>query len=475
MYKLIIKLKQHTPIIHFQHNQEGATLRASEVKPKLDRFIIEKLTKKKGEDAFKAFKKNTEWKNWLVGNGEHPALDYKIKITPINIKILFLKAKDVRNGIENPLYFGNMGSDTPSKHYSQSDFIILTISSFQESLINLLSEEMVCIFFFYNNFGTRQSKGFGSFYPIEINNKEIELKPKDFLGSNISYLEIKSTQYDKIYYTIDYFWKWLKSGINYNRNPYKHSVLKLFIEKFRPYKWEKKKIKEHFLGITPDTDKKYFIRAFLGLPDNFTYKWIPEYKRMKGKVYSPIDLTIHVEPKNDNIERNPSPFLFVPIKVCEKDSKSSFTRIYILFNPDNLEILLNKKFELSVKKIDPVILTVGFNHKNKPITKKIYSDSDLSQANSVITDAKNCLFEIRDEREKTKHQNTINKAEDFVSFFQTAEAKRIKNKLTIETPSVLPPFESLLKFSESQVGSSFEVKDFRNRKILTAKLIRNEK
>jgi len=36
MYKLEFTLKQHTPIIHFQHDQDGATLRATEVKPKLD-------------------------------------------------------------------------------------------------------------------------------------------------------------------------------------------------------------------------------------------------------------------------------------------------------------------------------------------------------------------------------------------------------------------------------------------------------
>lgn len=43
MYRLQVKLKQHTPLIHFQWQQEGATLRASEVKPKLDRFIISLL------------------------------------------------------------------------------------------------------------------------------------------------------------------------------------------------------------------------------------------------------------------------------------------------------------------------------------------------------------------------------------------------------------------------------------------------
>lgn len=31
--ELIVKLKQHTPIIHFQWDQKGATLRATELKP----------------------------------------------------------------------------------------------------------------------------------------------------------------------------------------------------------------------------------------------------------------------------------------------------------------------------------------------------------------------------------------------------------------------------------------------------------
>ena len=43
-YKLKFTLKQHTPIIHFQHNQHGATLRASELKPKLDKFLMKKRT-----------------------------------------------------------------------------------------------------------------------------------------------------------------------------------------------------------------------------------------------------------------------------------------------------------------------------------------------------------------------------------------------------------------------------------------------
>ena len=69
-YSLEFKLKQHTPLIHFQADDPDATLRATEVKPKLDAFLIEKLT-------LKHCKQNS----WLVGNGEHPALDFKMHIT----------------------------------------------------------------------------------------------------------------------------------------------------------------------------------------------------------------------------------------------------------------------------------------------------------------------------------------------------------------------------------------------------------
>ena len=43
MRKLTVILRQHTPLIHFQHYQDNATLRASEVKPQLDRFLLTQL------------------------------------------------------------------------------------------------------------------------------------------------------------------------------------------------------------------------------------------------------------------------------------------------------------------------------------------------------------------------------------------------------------------------------------------------
>ena len=74
MKTLKVTLKQHTPLIHFQHDQYGATLRASEVKPKLDKFILERLGDGNYERGILLAKNN----QWLIGSGTHPALNYKV-------------------------------------------------------------------------------------------------------------------------------------------------------------------------------------------------------------------------------------------------------------------------------------------------------------------------------------------------------------------------------------------------------------
>ncbi|HIC77953.1 MAG TPA: hypothetical protein EYP02_02105, partial [Sulfurovum sp.] len=85
-FKLEFSLKQHTPLIHFQSEQFGATLRATELKPKLDRFLLEHV---KGIP----FKENT--------NG-HRSLDYKVKVEVDKSKSTPIDKRD-------PLFFGNMG------------------------------------------------------------------------------------------------------------------------------------------------------------------------------------------------------------------------------------------------------------------------------------------------------------------------------------------------------------------------------
>lgn len=172
MYKLEFTLKQHTPIIHFQPEQDGATLRATEVKPKLDRFIIEKL---EGFDKVKS-----DHPDWLVGNGVHPSLNYKIKF--LNSQF-YQSTKEIINSKKILLLFteevqGNIICLVPNL----KDFI-------KENLFN---------FFLINNFGFRQSKGYGSFTlstldNIDVNQIDINTKIK-LLNKNVFFKRIVENQ-----------------------------------------------------------------------------------------------------------------------------------------------------------------------------------------------------------------------------------------------------------------------------------------
>ena len=85
------KLVQHTPLIHFQHSEPHACLRATEVKPKLDRFLIEQLEK---DDRFG----DGRWKKWFVGDGSQQSFDYMMRITPNSEQVE--RTQSIENGIE---------------------------------------------------------------------------------------------------------------------------------------------------------------------------------------------------------------------------------------------------------------------------------------------------------------------------------------------------------------------------------------
>ena len=230
MNRLEIKLKQHTPLIHFQHDQEGATLRASEVKPKLDRFVLTRLGKDNydeisGEEFDKVaslYEKSSQGKDfndlsrslqeqevgkylasqmkWFIGKGEHHALNYKmrIEVSSSNEREEFLLASYLKQDIVNSMQQENINavSNTPyfaqekengiiaKASYKKSEWdkigkkgilergtILLTIFCLDDTAGGALLKkvaEYIQSFFVSTNFGTRQSKGFGCFTVTEI-------------------------------------------------------------------------------------------------------------------------------------------------------------------------------------------------------------------------------------------------------------------------------------------------------------------
>lgn len=311
MHKLEIKLKQHTPLIHFQHNQEGATLRASEVKPKLDRFILTRL----GKGDYKAGVEQAKAKGWLVGKGEHPALDYKMRIIDKQDNILIMntnekklyydfhrrkdvsKNKEIRyvqNGqiidgrqqgniryviscggknyfgklrrsdskivydLNNyPCFFANMDADiTNSNEYikitfAENPFSLSLVIKNDGLFAYINNAELISTFFLNHNFGTRQSKGFGSFYPEGASIQNIS--DYAYFEWNFNNLQLGSWEsFYNLFFAIEMFYKTLRSGIN-QQGVYFKSLMYHYAKDQKSY-WDKRTIRYKFRHFNPNKD-----------------------------------------------------------------------------------------------------------------------------------------------------------------------------------------------------------------------------
>ena len=198
-------LEQQTPMIHFQSDEEGAILRASEVKPKLDRFLLDQL----GDEKLRG-----DHPEWFISE-EHRALNYKMRITvsPTN--------DNASPVIEEPggLFFGNMGKEKKknSIFYDSKDFKIkVRIICCNPDLMKEIDQHFAA-FFLLHNFGTRQSKGFGSFL-LQSNDLS---DPVDLIKQVVDtfiYVNAKGANTKKKMEYVKTFWNLLKGGINYTSN-----------------------------------------------------------------------------------------------------------------------------------------------------------------------------------------------------------------------------------------------------------------
>lgn len=230
MNTLTIKLKQHTPLIHFQHDQDGATLRASEVKPKLDKFVLNNLTQNEYLQGVK--------EGWIKKKNDKVWLDYKMRIEAKGFHDILLPIKPVKKrGIQQTDEIGRNLYTTDSYPDNNSSLIMSNIggrikeevhnfsmaSSVQMTLLvsNIVLEKLLSKslseFFGKNSFGNRTSKGFGSFEVISIN----EQKESSDIYSDSYILSFtvnlgetignKSQVYQDVFKIIYSLWKKLKN------------------------------------------------------------------------------------------------------------------------------------------------------------------------------------------------------------------------------------------------------------------------
>lgn len=297
--QLTVTLRQHTPILHFQHNQSGATLRATEVKPKLDRLLIKKL----GKEAVKA---------WLIGDGSQEALDYKIRFVNGKYRSDIPLGTQTKNREGRTKYFtdpemfpqalANMGGKDSAdelKHFRMYETVRMEIFSFHADLLSEL-KKIIPAFFATHNFGNRQSKGFGSFY-LDLKDP-LYLDPVKALRSvfkeSLVYWAIEpGLLIDDLFSDIDILYRMMKSGFNFPDHPmrdigggkkapdfdrkqefatYQPSFIKnYFLDKYKIGS-EKRAIKESLfrpdVRIKDDNQPKNYIRAILGTAEFFEYR-----------------------------------------------------------------------------------------------------------------------------------------------------------------------------------------------------------
>ncbi|HPF52160.1 MAG TPA: hypothetical protein PK335_11330 [Draconibacterium sp.] len=376
MYKLEFTLKQHTPLIHFQHDQAGATLRATEVKPKLDQFIIEKLLEeqnirfdyyepqtdgtKKFINAHETFKRKAlkpedkiqkEWLFWLAGKGknEHVSLDYKITIVSVDTSIKVISEDD-----KIPMYFGNMGDE-----YLEKPMSLITCNKLKISLLclnDLLRSTIKKLFPYFiarSNFGTRQNKGYGSFFFHEDDENGF-FTIDHYLKGNYC-LRIRQNDWRNSLFVINYYYQRLKSGVNYyykDRNTgkafthYRPSFFRDFMYMNQTVQWEKPWLKQKFFPVTGVLNNPKFARAFLGLSPRFEFKNKPNPSNPNPATYPRFDFGVDVT--SETISRHKSPITFKPI-MTERGAE-----IYVLVERRFWEPICNQpfKFEGNGKAVD---------------------------------------------------------------------------------------------------------------------------
>ncbi len=316
-YKLAFTLKQHTPIIHFQHDQKGATLRATELKPKLDRFLIERF---KQEDV--------DYKPFLIA-GQDGALDYKVRVEP---DLSHSQEIDARN----PLFFGNMGEIVPKKFKQNSQSIKVEFFSFSSKVLEAIKNSFEA-FLANTNFGTRQSKGFGSFY-IEGKSFDKSLIPFDVYS-------FSSTKWQE---DIKLFYAFLRQGINLpNREGTRfYSKPAIFLyAKSKGWTWDKKEIKEHFFSDTlREQQKKYNSDSPVNYGSSEKYILRDLFGLSSEQSWMTYKATVKKETKN--IDRFKSPITF----------KFLDGQVYFWAN-NSVEEILDKEFTVKVKGSSLVLKT----------------------------------------------------------------------------------------------------------------------
>lgn len=320
MPKLIVQLQQNTPMIHFQAEEAGATLRATAVKPALDRFLIE------------ICKSEPDIKSWMH-DSTNKAFDYRMTFRAEAWAKVENEALKKYNNAQM-LYFAK------SDGVMCSESVTMTIISAKSDLVGKIREN-IAAFFLLHNFGVRATKGYGSFQVVSINGEPvtctedaIQAAVKKLSGEfepNLYKLPSGYGSWGAALAGVNSIYAQMKSGRNhpFREDLYQPAVLsKLYRGVKRNLHGEKWWIKQNFDAIrgyaescnhhpdavqseTPYREQNArFLRAMLGLTDSYKFD-------IHGRDANYV-VDIADNPKDQEkgiIQRFASPLIFKPVRI----------------------------------------------------------------------------------------------------------------------------------------------------------------
>ncbi|GAB4047879.1 hypothetical protein [Spirosoma litoris] len=366
-------LRQHTPMIHFQADQPGALLRVSELKPAFDKYLWQRVFKnnfEQGKSFIVGYTEKRENELLHQFKREERPFDYKIHIScsgPI-------RGFPIRKGQKYPCFFGNLGENEPitNEQPGKNWTLLLTDSDINVKIFCLHKELIILlkqhfpIFLCRKNFGTRQSKGFGSFTAVNDNGTLLlpDLPPSTDNARNLLSFTVPVNgklepidQTKEVFEHISLFWMSLRNGIKLPKpvitaalDSYVHSkwkadflkalkpdVHKELIRQYTPLaiEWDKPAIKKYVDAAKEDQQHnqpakqpQILFRDLLGLASTTNWKH--------------QQVTLEKDHKSGQIARFKSPIMFKPIRL----SKTEFN-VFVSYEPIPIEFL-SQNFKLSI-------------------------------------------------------------------------------------------------------------------------------
>lgn len=219
MKKIVVQLVQDTPMWHFQGAFDDCCLRATEVKPKLDRFLLAKLDKGELSVNGCALTSRDDVPSTWWANEDKTAFNYKMRISAQNYQSLPEWKEDDGGKSRQlyPIYFGKMGPQPPrDMKLILFDGIKVELIVFNYDLSEILFD-ILPVFFASSSFGTRQDKGFGCFRvsSIEMGDRRESDDRCVIVPEGASYyFTVGRCEYPQLFNYINYFHKVIRSGVN---------------------------------------------------------------------------------------------------------------------------------------------------------------------------------------------------------------------------------------------------------------------